>query len=132
MSEIIHQEVHLPAKPDRVYEALMDSHQHAAFTGNGDARISRETGGAFQAHDGVISGRNIELVPGKRIVQAWRVKDWPAGMYSVVRFELTDHDAGTRLLFDQWGAPAEQREHLAEGWKQRYWRPLETYLLKAN
>jgi hypothetical protein len=36
---------------------------------------------------GDISGRNVELVPGRRAVQAWRSNAWPEGVYSIVRFE---------------------------------------------
>lgn len=106
----------------------MDSRQHAAFTANGDAEISREVGGAFSAHGGYIEGRNVELVPNRRIVQAWRVKDWPEGVYSVVRFELKDEGSATRIVFDHWGAPEDARDHLAEGWQARYWQPLAQYL----
>lgn len=128
MTGPIHQEVVFNAEPKRIYEALMDSAKHAAFTANGDANISREAGGPFSTHGGEIVGRNIELVPDQRIVQAWRVKHWPEGMYTVIRYELNDDGGKTRLVFDQWGAPADQAEHLAEGWKARYWQPLERYL----
>jgi uncharacterized protein YndB with AHSA1/START domain len=126
--DAIHQEVVFETSPKRVYEALMDSGQHAAFTGNGAAEISREAGGAWSAHGGHITGRNIELVPDRMIVQAWRAKDWPAGVYSVVRFELKSEGNKTRLVLDHWGAPAEHREHLAQGWSARYWEPLRKYL----
>ena len=128
MVDAIHQEVVLAAAPARVYQVLMDSVEHAAFTANGSADISREVGGAFSTHGGHITGRNIELDPGRRIVQAWRVRDWPEGVYSVIRFDLRDEEGKTRLVFDQWGAPGDQRAHLAEGWDARYWRPLRTYL----
>jgi uncharacterized protein YndB with AHSA1/START domain len=106
----------------------MDSHQHGEFTANGAAEISREVGGAFSTHGGYIEGRNVELVPNRRIVQAWRVKDWPEGMYSVIRFELTGDGDATRMVFDHWGTPEDAREHLAHGWHTRYWEPLQKYL----
>jgi hypothetical protein len=28
-----------------------------------------------------VSGRNIELIPNRKIVQAWRVETWPSGVY---------------------------------------------------
>jgi activator of HSP90 ATPase len=128
MSTAIHQEVVLAASRRRIYEALMDSRRHAAFTANGAARISRREGGAFSCHGGVIAGRNIELVPNRRIVQAWRVGHWPSGVYSLVRFELKKEGAGTRLVLDQTGIPPGHRAHLARGWHARYWRPLRKYL----
>jgi len=128
MADVIHQEIDIKASPKRIYEALMDSKQHADFTANGAADISRDAGGTFTCHGGAISGRNIELVPDKRIVQAWRVADWDDGIYSVVRFDLKDHDGGTRIVLDHAGFPDGSAEHLAEGWHARYWEPLRKYL----
>src|SRR5581483_8645098 len=82
----IHQEVDLPASPQRVYEALLDSKQFTDFSGGRVAVINRELGGTFSLFDGHIIGRNLELVPGRRIVQAWRVVPWPEGVYSIARF----------------------------------------------
>jgi activator of HSP90 ATPase len=128
MSTPIHQEVVLNASPAKVYEALMDSAQHAAFTANGEAEISREVGGPFRAHGGAIVGRNVELVPNRRIVQAWRVANWPEGVYSIVRFELSADGAATRLVLDHVGVPDDQRPHIDAGWHSRYWEPLRKYL----
>jgi uncharacterized protein YndB with AHSA1/START domain len=128
MATLIHQEVIIKATPQRIYRALMTSKEHETFTANGKAKISRKVGGAFSAHDGYVSGINLELKPGKRIVQAWRVKGMPEGVYSVVRFELKKVRGGTRLVFDQTGLPPEHVGHLSSGWKARYWRPLKAYL----
>jgi uncharacterized protein YndB with AHSA1/START domain len=88
MATSIHQEVTVKATPARIYRAFMSSKEHAAFTANSKAKISRKEGGAFSAHDGYVTGRNIELKPDRRIVQAWRVKGMPESVYSIVRFEL--------------------------------------------
>jgi activator of HSP90 ATPase len=127
MSDVIHQEIELDATPDRIYEALMDAAQHSAFT-EGPAVVSRDEGGAFSCHDGRIVGRNIELVPGSRIVQAWRVAAWEPGLFSVVRFELRPEGGRTRLVMDHSGVPPEFREHIAGGWQARYWGPLAKFL----
>ena len=67
----LHQEINLKASPQRIYEVLLDSKQFAAFTGM-PADIDPKVGGAFSMFGGLIVGRNIELIPGQRIVQAWR------------------------------------------------------------
>ena len=130
MATTIHQEVTIKATPQRIYRALMTSKQHEAFTANGKARVSGKEDGAFSAHGGYVSGRNIELRPGRRIVQAWRVKGMPESVYSIVRFELKKVRGGTRLIFDQTGLPPEHVGHLSRGWKARYWKPLKAYLEK--
>jgi len=76
---------------------------------------------------GHIVGRNVELVPGQRIVQAWRVVTWPEGVYSIARFELKSQAAGTHLVFDHTGFPEDLRDHLAEGWQSNYWALLQKY-----
>jgi uncharacterized protein YndB with AHSA1/START domain len=127
VSNPIDQEVVVPAAPERVYEAYMSSREHEAFTKNGHAEISRDPGGAFSAHGGFISGRNLDLVPGRRIVQAWRAADWPEGTYSIVRLDLEPAGPNTRLRLHHDGFPDANREHLASGWTTRYWEPLKEY-----
>ena len=96
----IHQEIEFNATPQQLYDALLDSKQFSEFSGRA-AEINREVGGAFSLFKGHIIGRNVELVPNERIVQAWRVVTWPEGVYSIVRFELKPQGSGTHLVFDQ-------------------------------
>ena len=72
---------------------------------NAAADISPEVGGAFAMFGGVIVGRNIELVPARRIVQAWRPKYWDPGVYSMVKFELVAAGVGTKIVLDHTGFP---------------------------
>src|SRR5277367_5171754 len=65
----IHQEDEFAVPPDRVYAALTDEKQFAAFTG-APAKISAGEGGAFSLFGGAIMGRTIALVPDRRVVQA--------------------------------------------------------------
>ncbi len=127
LSGAIHQEVVFKASPNRIYEALVDAQQHSEFTG-GPTEISREVGGSFSCFGGTILGRNIELLPNQRIVQAWRVSNWDDGVYSIVKFDLKEESSETRLVLDHSGFPEDQREHLEDGWKMRYWEPLRIYL----
>lgn len=136
----IHQEVVFKASLKRVYEALTETKQFdkvlqlsAAMKGGmppgaAPTEIGREAGGAFALFCGYVTGRQIELVPNERIVQAWRPMSWKAGIYSIVRFELVEQGAGTKVVLDHTGFPDGQAEHLAGGWKENYWEPLEKYL----
>jgi activator of HSP90 ATPase len=130
--ESIHQEIVFKAPRKRVYEALTQESQFAQVTDfimkGASAKISPDVGGAFSIFGGVIVGRHIELVPNERIVQAWREKDWAAGWYSVVRFELNEQGNSTKLVFDHTGFPVGAASHLAPGWWTHYWEPLQKYL----
>ena len=124
----IHQEVTIDASPAAVYGLLTSSSDFAKMTGEKAATISTDVGGAVSLFEGGISARNIELVPGKRVVQAWRSQAWPEGVYSIVKFELTPAGKGTKLVFDQAGHPDGAREMLEGGWHQMYWNPMNAML----
>jgi len=122
----IHQEIDFNTSPQLLYEALLDANQFTAFSGR-PAEINREVGGAFSLFGGHIIGRNVELLPNHRIVQAWRVVTWPEGVYSIAKFELKPNGSGTRLVFDHIGFPEGLHDHLAEGWESNYWMLLKKY-----
>jgi len=123
----LHQEIDIKASPQRIYDALLDSKQFATFTGMA-AEISRDAGGAFSTFGGLIVGRNIELVPNQRIVQAWRPGNWDPGTYSLVRFELKAQGPQTTVVLDHTGFPEGSFRHLDSGWYERYWEPLKKFL----
>lgn len=133
----VHQELEFEASSARVYEALLDEKQFSAFSGAA-AQIQREAGGAFELFGGRVMGRNVELLPNQRIVQVWRLKTWPSGVYSIVWFELLAHGSGTLIDFDQAGFPPGDWEALdgrtfpavppPSEWSRRYWDPLRRYL----
>ena len=123
----IHQEHDYSTTPARIYEVLLDARQFAAFSGD-TAEIEPREGAAFKLFGGRIEGRNVELVPNRRIVQAWRPAAWPPGVYSIVRFELVPRGSATRIVFDHAGFTEDQWEHLNAGWLDHYFAPLHKYL----
>ncbi len=129
MSKLIKQTVTFKATPHAVYEALMDSKKHAAFTG-GKASISRAVGGKFSAYDNYIAGINVELVPDKKILQDWRAVDWPEGFFSRVTYKLTAVPKGTRLDFTHSHVPDGTEEEFKQGWIDNYWVLMKKYLEK--
>ena len=42
----------------------------------GEAEVSNVNGATFQAWDGYLEGSNLELGPGKRILQNWRTSEF--------------------------------------------------------
>jgi activator of HSP90 ATPase len=129
MSKPIKQTITFKASPHDVYEALMDSKKHAAFTG-GKASISRKVGGKYSAYDHYITGKNLELVPDKKIIQSWRAVDWAEGVFSTITFTLTPIPEGTRLNFTHEDVPEGTEEEFIQGWIDNYWEPMKVYLEK--
>jgi activator of HSP90 ATPase len=107
MSDSIHQEVMFSATPERIYEALLDARHFSQMTGGAIADIDAKAGGAFSCFGGIISGR-----------------------YSIVHFELTPADQGTKLTMTHAGFPSGMREHLDGGWHKMYWEPLKKYIAR--
>ncbi|MFM9886587.1 MAG: SRPBCC family protein [Burkholderiales bacterium] len=128
MADSIHQDVDIDASADRIFEALTTARHFSGFTGGAPSEIDAAPGGAFSCFGGMITGRNVELVPGRRVVQAWRAKNWPEGVYSIVRFELQAKGKSTNVVFDQSGFPATAKQELEGGWHKMYWEPLRKYL----
>jgi activator of HSP90 ATPase len=139
-AESIHQEVIFKASRKRLYETLTDAKQFERVVQLSDAmktrmkpgappaQISPQEGGSFLMFGGLIAGRHIELVPDARIVQAWRPVYWTPGVYSIVRFELSDSGTGTKIVLDQRGFPDGEAQSLYDGWNENYWQPLAKYL----
>jgi len=125
MCKPVHQVVEFNAKPKDVYDAYLDSRRHARMTG-APAQMSKKEGGWFTAGDYIV-GYNLELVPGKRIVQAWRGKDWPEGAYSVLRLDLKAKGKGSRVTVEHVGIPDKFREGVDQGWVDFYWTPMKAY-----
>lgn len=127
-AEAIHQVVAFRAPPKRIYEVLLDAEQFSKMTGGLGTEINREVGGAFSLFSSQIKGRQLDLVPGELIVQAWRSEGWKPHLFSIARFALTEQGSGTQLVFDHAGFPVGQAQHLAAGWNDHYWAPLEKFL----
>ena len=128
----IHQEAIIDAAPEQVYAVLTDGAKFAAATGM-PAQLSDREGEAFTLFGGRVEGRQIELVPGRRVVQAWRFggahpEPWDDGVYSVVRFTLTSQGDATKFVIDHEGVPPEAEQRIATAYPSFYQGPLADHL----
>ncbi|MEI8061582.1 MAG: SRPBCC family protein [Candidatus Berkelbacteria bacterium] len=117
------------AEPVQVYGVFMNAQSHAAFT-NAAARIDDKVGGEFEVWDGYATGKNLELIPNKKIVQSWRASDWPEGIESTITIELSVDNGKTKMEFTQTGIPDEFAADFEQGWTDYYWQPMKEYLEK--
>jgi activator of HSP90 ATPase len=129
MTTVVNQTVKFDAGVERVYRAIADSAEHSTFTG-APAVLSIDSGGPFSTHGGAIEGRILELIPNERIVQAWRVADWPKGVYSIVQYEFSGDSNHSEIKLTHSGLPEDAAEHIAQGWQNMYWTPLTEYVSK--
>jgi activator of HSP90 ATPase len=116
----------IAATPLEVYDAWMSSEGHSAMTGS-PAIISASVGGEFEAWDGYIHGRNLELIPGKRIVQAWRTTEFSADEPdSHIDIVLEAQGEQTRLTLHHTGLPPHGGQY-EQGWVDAYFEPMQAY-----
>jgi uncharacterized protein YndB with AHSA1/START domain len=123
----------IPASPEAVYDAWLDSTGHSNMTG-AKATASDKVGAAFTAWDGYISGKNLELVRAKRIVQSWRTTEFSAGdPDSTITVTLTPAKGGTEVTLEHSGVPdgEEHKGYEEGGWADNYFKPMKAYFVKA-
>lgn len=120
----------IPSKPKEVYDAFINAKKHSAFTGS-KATCDPRVGGKFTAWDGYISGKNLKLDEGKRIVQEWKTTEWPDKyLPSTVEFSFQKKKGGTELTMVHSKVPAQQADSYRQGWIDYYWKPLKAYFEK--
>ena len=128
MCKTLKLKVHFDAPPETIYGMLADSKKRTAVTGR-KAEISTKVGGAFSADGGRVRGINVDLVPGKRIVQAWRRRDFPEGVFSMAAFVLTPTaKGGTELVLTHRGVPKALLDSTEADWRNLYWAPMKASL----
>jgi hypothetical protein len=63
--------------------------------------------------------------PGRRLVQAWRRKDFPEGVYSMAAITLAPTTGGgTELILTHRGVPKHLLDQIEDYWRLGYWAPM--------
>ena len=120
----------VPSTPHAVYCAWLDGAQHSAFTG-GKAAINANVGANFTAWDGYITGKNIQLDLGRRIIQSWRTSEFPKGSPdSRLEIHFEPVFDGTRVTILHSDIPEGQGEKYRAGWNDKYFQPMRAYFGK--
>jgi activator of HSP90 ATPase len=130
VSRIVKQSVTLPASSKVLYSMYLNPRTHGAFTG-GKVSISAKSGSKFGAFGGALSGRMLQTIPGRLIVQAWRstaFKKSDADSTLILRF--TPKGRNGRIDLVHVNVPDHDFQGVNKGWKQYYWKPWRKYLAR--
>jgi uncharacterized protein YndB with AHSA1/START domain len=120
----------VPAPPAAIYDAWLNSRAHSDMTG-GKASQSPRLGARVTAWDGYISGKNLELEPGRRIVQSWRTTKFTAAdADSKIAVTLRPVAGGTRVTLRHSGVPDGHTSYEEGGWQKSYFEPMKAYFAK--
>ena len=115
-----------------LYNAYMNAKEHSASVGV-VAIIQNKEGAKFTAHGNYVTGKNLQLIKDKLIVQSWRASDWGK----------SDIDSTFILCFEQRGkdgivymthanVPDKQFEGIKRGWNDYYWKPWKKYFAEKR
>ena len=105
------------ATPEEVYNALTNEATIQLWSGE-EAIMPSNTGEEFSLWGGSITGKNIELVPGKKIVQEWYFGEQE--LPSIVTIILHPGKKGTSAELRHTNIPDEDLENISEGWDENY------------
>ncbi len=111
-----------------LYDLYMDEKKHSMATA-APAKISQKEGGRYSAHDGYITGKNLQLVKDKLIVQTWRAQDWAdSDLDSTFILSMEQKEKDTVLQVVHAHVPDRQVKDIDKGWRTFYWGPWKKYL----
>ena len=128
MCKTIKHKVRFKSSPSVVYQMLADSRMRSEVTGS-RAVIGTNVGDGFSTEDGRVTGVNVDLVPGRRLVQAWRRDDFPEGVYSMAAITLEETPTGgTELVLTHRGVPKPLLDDTEDYWRTVYWSRMKTRL----
>jgi len=125
MKKTIKKTYNISSPVDQVWNALVDPITINNW-GGGPSKIDSNVGSDFELWNGDIFGKNIEVIPGKKLVQEWFGGDWPKA--SIVTFRLKEDKNGTILELEQINVPEDEIDDIEQGWDDYYLGPLKKML----
>jgi len=112
-----------------LYKTFTDPERIAAFT-RASPKVfeGAKKGGKFELFGGNVSGEYLELQEPTKIVQSWRLNQWPTGHYSKleINFDQNDVDNVTVMRVTWSGVPVGQEDVTKRNWAEYYVRSIKT------
>lgn len=105
------------AEPSDVYSALTNPFTIELWSGY-LAVMSEVPGSEFSLWEGDITGRNIEFITNKKVVQEWYFGDQQEK--SIVTITISPDGENSLVTVEQTNIPDEDFQEISEGWKEYY------------
>jgi activator of HSP90 ATPase len=110
-----------------LYQTFTDPQRITAFTRSAPKLFEgARPGGRFELFGGNVSGEYVELTEPTKIVQKWRLEQWPKGHFSTleVAFDQNDVDNVTVMRVQWTGVPVGQEDVTRRNWGEYYVRSI--------
>lgn len=111
-------------EPSDVYSALTNPNTIELWSGY-PAQMSTEPGSEFSLWEGDITGRNIEFVPDKKVVQEWYFGDQPEK--SIVTITIAKDKENSLVTVEHTNIPDDDFTDIAEGWREYYFGAIMSF-----
>jgi len=105
------------AEPSDIYSALTNPYTIELWSGY-PAEMSTEPGSMFSLWEGDITGKNLEFVQDKKVVQEWFFGD--QNEKSVVTISIAPEGENSLVTVEQTNIPDDDFADIAEGWREYY------------
>jgi uncharacterized protein YndB with AHSA1/START domain len=122
----------LPRSPSRLYSMYLNARDHAAFTGS-PVTIAARAGAPFKAFGGALTGRILQVIPNRLIVQSWRSSQFSKrDLDSTLILSFRSTPGGGRIELTHVNVVDTDFAGVSEGWSKYYWIPWRAYLEKQG
>jgi activator of HSP90 ATPase len=112
------------AEPSDIYSALTNPHTIELWSGY-PAEMSTEPGSEFSLWEGDISGRNLEFVQDRKVVQEWYFGDQIAK--SIVTITIIPDRENSSITVEHTNIPDQEFDDIAEGWREFYFDAISIF-----
>ena len=115
-----------------LYNTYMDAREHSVPVGVA-AKIQNKEGVGFSAHDNYVTGKNLQLIKHKLIVQSWRASDWSQSAVDstfILSFEQRGNDGIINMVHAN--VPDKHSAGIKKGWDDYYWKPWKKYFAERT
>lgn len=105
------------AEPSDVYAALTNAYTIGLWSGY-PAVMSEEPGSEFSLWEGDITGKNIEFVKDRKVVQEWYFGN--QAEKSIVTITIKPDGGNSDVTVEHTNIPDEDFADITEGWREFY------------
>ncbi len=105
------------AEPSDIYSALTNPYTIELWSGY-PAKMSTETGSEFSLWEGDITGRNVEFIQDKKVVQEWYFGNQDDK--SIVTIIISPDGENSQVTVEHTNIPDDDFAEISEGWREFY------------
>lgn len=105
------------AEPSDIYSALTNPYTIELWSGY-PAQMSTIQGSEFSLWEGDITGKNLEFIQDRKVVQEWYFGDQVEK--SVVTITIAPDRENSLVIVEHTNIPDDEFNDIAEGWREYY------------